>query len=200
MITFGMVFAGAVSAQEPTTVDVAVVDENGDPVDVTCLGSDVVVVIDATTEVDLLDPFVNVTVDPETGLELDPEEAIMLFNGVEYTNENLDFFYWSDSWQSWVWWIGWVDDMDPNDVASFIVPAKVTALEPITVNGDLCMADPQLEQYVVINTDSYTFLSVPCRPPCHGATVPMQATGSPLAVAALGLLTIIGGAVYGKLK
>ncbi len=202
MITFGMVFAGAVSAQEPTTVDVIVVDENGDPVDVTCQGTDVAVIIDVSTEVTLYDPFVNVTVDPETGLEFDPEEAIMFFNGVEYTNENLDFFYWGESWQSWIWWIGWVDNMDPNDVASFIVPAKVTALGPITVNGDLCAADPQLQEYVVINNDYYTFLSVPCRPPhpVNGATVPMQNTGSPLAVAALGLLGIIGGAVYGKLK
>ncbi|MCE5214944.1 MAG: hypothetical protein LLF83_09535 [Methanobacterium sp.] len=203
MITFSMVFAGAVFAQEPATVDVAVVDENGNPVDITCNGTDVAVVINASSEVNLYNPFVNVTVDPDTGLEFTPEDAVMFFNGVPYTNENLDFFYWSDSWQSWVWWIGWVDDMDANDFAQLIVPAKVTAIGPITVNGDFFYESIEMQDYVMIDSDSYTIFSVPCNH-CHGhpcgATVPMQATGSPLAVAALGLLSIIGGAVYGKLR
>jgi len=81
------------------------------------------------------------------------------------------------------------------------VPAMVTDVGPITVDAGLwTLEGPFPEGLVLLDTDSYTFLSVPCPPPVSGATVPMQATGSPLAVAALGLLSIIGGAVYGKIR
>ncbi|MCE5213304.1 MAG: hypothetical protein LLF83_01105 [Methanobacterium sp.] len=205
MITLGMVFSGAVSAQDPTTVDVAVTDDNGAPVDVACNGSDVTLAINVSTEVDLDSPYVNITVDPDTGLNIDADNAVMFFNGIKFTNDPLNpFFYWSDTSQSWIWWIGWLDDMDQNDFAQLFVPATVTDTGLITVNGDLGVWDPQMGEYVIIDPDhSYTFLSVPCHH-CHGhpcgETVPMQATGSPLAVAALGLLSIIGGAVYGKLR
>ncbi len=36
--------------------------------------------------------------------------------------------------------------------------------------------------------------------PVNTSTVPMPATGSPLAIAAIGLLSIIGGTIYGKLR
>lgn len=206
MITFSMVFAGAVSAQEPTTVDVAVTDANGNPVDVACNGSDVTLEVNASTEEDLDVPFVNITVDPDTGLNFDADNAVMYFNGVEYANgPNNDFFYWSDYWQSWVWWIGWAceDLMEPNDFAQLYVPATVTDTGLITVNGDLGIWSEQMDDYVIVNSDSYTFLSVVCtgyHGEPSGETVPMQDTGSPLAMAALGLLSIIGGAAYGKFR
>ncbi|MCE5214934.1 MAG: hypothetical protein LLF83_09485 [Methanobacterium sp.] len=202
IIAFGMVFAGAVSAQD---VETAVLDENGDPVDVACPGEEVVVTADVTTDTNIWDPDVEITVDPETGLELDDANAVMIFNGVTYVNDPADpFFYWSDTYQAWEWWIGWVSSMDDNDYAQLFVPAVVTDVGPITVDAGLWDYNPETEVWFLLEEDSYTFLSVPCPPPCPhppcGATVPMQATGSPLAVAALGLLSIIGGAVYGKLQ
>ena len=200
MITFSMVFAGAVSAQD---VETEVLDENGDPVDIACPGEEVVVTADVATDTYLWNPDVEITVDPETGLEFVPEEAVMIFNGVIYENDPNDpFFYWSDTYQAWEWWIGWVDSMDDNDYAQLFIPAIVTDIGPITVDASLWDQDPQTEEWFFLEEDSYTFLSVPCPPPCpvNGATVSMQATGSPLAVAALGLLSIIGGAVYGKIR
>jgi hypothetical protein len=91
--------------------------------------------------------------------------------------------------------------MDGNDNARLIVPALVTDIGIITVDADFFEGYPiQQQEPILLDSDSYSFLSVPCPTPVSGATVPMQATGSPLAIAALGLLSIIGGAVYGKLQ
>jgi hypothetical protein len=205
LVSFGLLFAGAVSAQEPATVDVAVTDENGVPVDVTCVGDEVVLEANASSETTLPDPAVIITVDPETGLAFDDANAVMIFNGITYANDPNDpFFYPSEMFPgSWTWWIGWVDDMDPNDFAQLYVPALVTDIGEITVTGDLYIWPEQVEDPIFVTSDDYTFLSVPCH--CHGpcasgATVPMQNTGTPLAALALGMLSIIGGAVYGKLR
>lgn len=203
MITFSMVFAGAVSAQDVETV---VLDENGDPVDIACPGEEVTVAADVTTETDLWGPIVEITVDPETGLEIDPTTAVMIYNGVTYTNEDGDWFYWDDYLQSWNWLVAWYQPgytTIPGDEAELFVSALVTDLGPINVDAVLLGIDNETMERIPLDEDNYEFLSVPCRH-CHGhghgETVPMQATGSPLAVAALGLFSIIGGALYGKLR
>jgi hypothetical protein len=207
IISFSMVFAGAVSAQEPATVDVAVTDENGVPVDIVCNGTNVTLAINVSAnDMYMWNPDVEILVNPDTGLVFDANNAVMYFNGVEYTNDPNDpFFYWSDTLQAWEWWIGWEDSMYTGDEAQLFVPALVTDTGAITVTGDLYNQFDS-EEWTLVDSDSDNFLSVPCRGchHCHGGpcgeTVPMQATGSPLAVAALGLLSIIGGAVYGKLR
>jgi len=208
MITFSMIFAGAVSAQDVETV---VLDGNDDPVEIACPGENVTVAVDVnnTGELDIIDPYVAIYVDPKTGLDIDPSTAIMTYyfddgTSETYPNDPLDpFFEWCDIHQTWEWWIGWaVEDnaMWPDEAATLNVKGTVTDIGPITVTADLIGWDEYTEQDEILDSDSYTFLSVPCPHPCHGATVPMQATGSPLALAALGLLSIIGGAVYGKLQ
>ena len=193
MMTFSMVFAGAVSAAD---VEVNVVEEDLTPVEVTCPGDTVIIAVDAdATEDIVIDGQVNITVEPETGLLVIPESAEMTYDGINWIS-NLDpilggFFYEGPTGE-WIWDVGTLVD----EQALLFVGAIVTDVGPITVNANFTDAYLQEE----LDFDSYTFLSVPCPPPCHGATVPMQATGSPLAVAALGLLSIIGGAVYGKLR
>jgi hypothetical protein len=204
MITFSMVFAGAVSAQEPATVDVTVLDENGNPVDVTCPGDVVVTLVNATAnDEDIPDPYVDIAVDPENGIDFDPASAIMYYCGDKYTNDPNDpFFYWNEDLSTWEWWIGWaVDDNDmyPGEDAQLFVGGIVKAVGPITVTGDFYAWPEESEDPILLDSDSYTFLSVPCHH-CQGATVPMQNTGAPLAALALGMLSIIGGAVYGKLR
>ncbi len=202
IITILMVFTGAVSAA-PEVVTV-VLDENGDNATVTCPGDEVTVGVGVSANnTTLIDPFVAIEVDPSTGLAVDADNARMTTDGINWIL-NSDpvlggFLVWNPLTNSGIWDLGTLmsDDMQ----AALIIPAMVTDIGEITVNADLISYEPQFRQYVVVGEDSYTFLSVPCRPPCpHGQTVPMQATGSPLAVAALGLLSIIGGAVYGKLR
>lgn len=198
MLTFGLVFAGAVSAQD---VEVAVTDESGAPVDVACNGTNVTVEVNASAEdTAITEPWVAITVDPDTGLDVMVDEAVMWFNGAMYANDDPiwgGFFFWYEDGQVWAWDIGWIEDMIPGDEAKLHVPGVVTDLGPITVNADFMEFYPVDGQTpVLLDSDSYTFLSV-C---CHGPCVPMQETGAPLALAAMGLLSIIGGAVYGRIR
>ncbi len=206
MITFSMVFAGAVSAAE---VDTVVLDENDDPVVVACPGDEVIV--DTYVEINetddpLIVPDVIIDVDPANGLLIDPDNAMMTTDGINwiFNDDPLEggFFTWDAVAGVGVWTLGII--MTPDSAAELIIPAVVSATGPITVEAifEGNVYDPETQEFipVIVGVDTYTFLSVPCGPCPHGQTVPMQATGSPLAVAALGLLSIIGGAVYGKLR
>ncbi|MCE5214256.1 MAG: hypothetical protein LLF83_06000 [Methanobacterium sp.] len=201
MVTFGMVFAGAASAGD---VNTTVLDENGNPVVVTNPGDNVAVEVNASAKgTAVTDPWVAVNVTPNSTLQLQANKAVMWFNGVMYKNDDPvfgGFFFWWQQGQEWVWDIGQISDMDANDNAQLIVPAIVSGVGKITVNANFMEFYPSEARSIILDSDSYSFLSVPCPPPCRGATVPMQTTGSPLAVAALGLLSIIGGTVYGKLR
>jgi hypothetical protein len=206
IVTLGMVFAGAASAQEVTTT---VLDENGNPVDVTCPGDVVVVdvVANNTGDTNIDDPWVNLTVLKNSSLAVDPTTAVMTIDWGDgttdtYTNDVYDFFFWWEDGQTWVWDIGAIEDLAgylaPGESAQLDVAALVKETGAITVTSEFYTYYPE-DEPILLDTDSYTFLSVPCHH-CHGATVPMQNTGAPLAALALGMLSIIGGAVYGKLR
>jgi hypothetical protein len=208
-ITFSMVFAGAVSAQ---TVDTTVLDEDGNPAVVTCPGDNVTVEVKAndTDGLDIEEPSVQMYIDPETSLKIDPATAVMTYYYLDGTSEtflndpNDPFFFWDQAKQAYVWWIGWAvpdNSMWSDEAATLWVNGIVTDVGPITVTADLIGWNDDYDDYIVLDTDSYTFLSTCCHGPCvSGKTVPMQNTGTPFAALALGLLSIIGGAVYGKLQ
>ncbi|MCE5213374.1 MAG: hypothetical protein LLF83_01465 [Methanobacterium sp.] len=205
MITFGMVFAGAVSAQDiDATVNVTVNDTNGDPVDVTCPGNEVIVdVLVKNNGEEFNSPVVGLVIDPESGLQFDPNNA-MMWDGSQWiindpSNWLKEFFYWDSQTNQWCWDIQLITNLAPNQQVELLAPAIVTDYGSIKTDATLYQIGFVLR---TIDEDSYTFESVPCHN-CHGhhgETVPMQATGSPLALAALGLLGILGGAVYGKLR
>lgn len=199
ILSFCLIFAGAVAAAPD--VNVSVNDENGNPVTVTNPGDEVNVTVNATTDVDLNDPAVLITVDPDSGLTFEEDKAVMNFDGDLYLNDPEDpFFYWSDEYQAWVWWIGWVyGDQLAGELVQLSVPAVVSDVGEITVNADYMEWDEQLDLPVLVATDSFTFLSV-AEPVTSAQTVPMQDTGTPIVAAALGLLSIVGGMVYGKLR
>jgi hypothetical protein len=199
LITFATVFTATASAQE---VETTVINEDGTLVDVTTPGDEVAIDVIASAEDSTIEePAVILNIDPETGLELEPEDA-MMWDGIQYIQNDINdpFLYWDDEW-GWVWYIGYVFfDMTPGDETELIVPAIVTDVGPITVNADFYAWPITANIPILLDSDSYTFLSVSPGPqPVNGATVPMQATGTPLAVVALGLLTVIGGTVYSKL-
>lgn len=210
IVSLGLIFGGAASAQEEPTVNVTVIDESGDPVVVANPGDEVAAdVLASANDEELVDSFVDVTVDPETGLQFEPDDAMMTTSDLGTWISNTDpilggFFFFDDITDQWVWDIGSVDDIDPGDFAELIAPAIVSDTGDITVITDLwnnegTEQDPFFE---LESTDSYTFLSVEPQPQpvVNATTVPMKTTGSPLALAMLAILSIIGGSVYGKLR
>lgn len=105
ILSFSLIFAGAVAAAPE--VNVSVNDDNGNPVTVTSPGDEVSVTANATTDVDLNNPAVLITVDPESGLAFEEDKAIMNFDGTLFQNDpEYPFFYWDNEYQAWIWWIG----------------------------------------------------------------------------------------------
>ena len=206
LVSIGLLFGGAVSAAEGT-VDVTVVDENGAEVDTACVGDEVNVGVVATATTDIEYPGVMINVDPATGLEFEVPEAIMITNGgtpiLNGNDPNTQFFYWSDTFGTYVWAIGDViptGDMAAGDVEVLVAPAIVTATGPITVNAGFYewpQADPEP---TLMTSDSYTFTGCVCEPTVGAKHVPMKKTGTPVALAVLGLLGIMGGALYSRLR
>ncbi len=203
-ILLSLSLAGAVSAQEVT---VEVFDENGDLVDQAPIGSEVEVVVTAENEEDIIleDPAVLVYVDPEMALLFNPDEAVADFNGDIFLNDPEDpFFYWDDFEESWVFWIGWYDEyMYPDDYAALFIPATVAQTGEITIWTEFFHWPEESEFPIFLSEAGYTFYGVECPPEPpepSAATVPMKKTGTPLAVAALGILSLIGGVAYSKLR
>ncbi len=223
IVSVGLLLGGAVSAVDPT-VDVAVVDpQTGDNVTVTNPGDEVAadVLVQANDE-PVSVPSVEVTVDPKTGLQFEPEKAMMMLNNDpnQIITNNMQnypdeaFFFFNPTTQTWIWDVsfginiitnGGQSDLQPGDVVELFAPAIVTDTGPIKVTANLFGQNDD-EITVPVANDSYTFLSVPAPAPVpepepvSAETVPMQETGTPLALAALGLLSIIGGGLYSRLR
>lgn len=203
LITLCLVFAGTVAATPKLYV--SVVDENGSTVNATNPGDKVNLTANSTTDKYLSDPAVLIKVIPKTKLTFKEDEAVMIYNGETYTNDLDDpFFYWDDYYQSWIWWIGWVyGDQFIGEDAQLFVPATVSDVGEITVNADYMQWNDELNEPIQV-ADSYTFQSGQAAAAAAAAaargTVPMQDTGTPLALAVLGLLSIISGTLYSKLR
>lgn len=210
LIAMGLSFAGVAFAQEEPTVNVTVNDTSGNPVVIANPGQEVNadVLVNANDE-GLFDSFVQVIVDPDTGLQFDPDDAMMTTTdlGVWISNDDPilgGFFFFNSATQMWIWDIGSVDQfIDPGDSAELVAPAVVSDTGDITVITNLFndegIVAPDIE---LESTDSFTFLSVEPTPTpvTNAATVPMQATGLPIALAVLAFLAILGGSAYGKLR
>ncbi|GAB6056555.1 hypothetical protein JCM15415_18710 [Methanobacterium movens] len=211
MVTLSVVFAGAVSAQD---VNVVVIDENDELVEEACVGDEVTVAVLAenTGNETIDNALVTLQEDPENSLRwwsedyIDVLDAVAFFNGVRYENTAANPFYFYDlDLDAYVFWIGWNGPMFPGDVAELYVPAWVMSTGEITVNAILWdwegyPFEPNPEGPIFLDEDSYTFMGVACPVPIDAATVPMQKTGTPLALALVGLLGIIGGTIYGKFR
>lgn len=203
IVTVGMIFGGTASAA--LSVDVAVVHENGTLVNITKPGTDVYIdVVAATNNETLNEPQALIITKPDDGLKYNTKDAMMTWDGINWIS-NSDpisggFLAWSGQNEAWTWAIAQVvGPMYPGDIVELIIPAVVTDTGKITTDvifeGGI-ISDPDVPAV----EDSYTFLSVGKPKPCNGQTVPMRSTGAPLALAALALLGIVGGSVYGKLR
>ncbi len=208
MAILSVVFAGAVAAQN---VNVVVLDEYDELVETACVGEKVGVLVE--TENDGEDRIGNALVtlsdDPEGALEYSPEDAIALFNEEVFENDVDDpFFFFDLDLAAWVFWIGWNGPMNPGDFAGIYAPAIVTTTGDITVDAILWdwagyPDNPDPEGPIFLDADSYTFTGIICPidiVDIEAVTVPMEVTGTPLAGLILGILTILGGAIYGKFR
>jgi hypothetical protein len=202
IVAFGMVFAGATSAAD---VDVTVVDQNNIPVTTASPGDNVYADITATGNGDHVSEFVLITVDPENGLQFVPTDAMMINEQGSWQGNDINdpFFYYSNSQQSWVWSIGklWPNGIGSNDQTELIVRAIVQTNDEITVDARL-YGSTGAPPAGLLDEDSYTFNKVGSDnvASANAATVPMQNTGAPITAAILGLLGIIGGTIYSRLK
>lgn len=199
-----LIFAGAVSAQEAPEVDVAVVYENGTNVTVAEVGEEVAVDVKASAnDATINQAWVKITIDPSSGFEFEPEKA-MMWDGTQWVSNadpiKGDFFFWYSTGQYWAWDISWVmGPLQPGETSELIAPGLVNKTGPITVYGDLYGGYPieQTEPYFY-DSDNYTFYGVAAA--SQNGTVPMQETGSPVGMALLGILSILGGAAYSKFR
>lgn len=215
LISFSLVFAGAVSAQEDDSspsVDVVVTDENGDPVDVASPGDNVTVGVTAKSGLNTANPAVVLYINPKTSLEFDQKNVVMFFGGKEYKNDPLDPYFSFEGFDSnnqavYVWDIGSViGDFHPGQQAQLLAPAIVKETGMITVTTDFFERSTEIQDPRLLDSDNYTFQSVENEATNNGKvtvnseTVPMQNTGVPLALAVLSLLSIIGGTIYSKIR
>ncbi|HSP87611.1 MAG TPA: hypothetical protein VLN45_05725, partial [Ignavibacteriaceae bacterium] len=78
------------------------------------------------------------------------------------------------------------------------IPVQVNAIGEITTDvifeGGILDDDTNPEP----GEDSYTIMSTSENVSAKTVTVPMQNTGAPLALAAIGLLGILGGTIYSR--
>lgn len=199
MVTIGILFIGTASAA--LTVNVTVVDENGDPVVVAnpsdAVGIDVVA---STNDKTLRNPAALIKTNPDDGLTYDVANAMMTTDGIHWIKNNnpTNFLMWSDQAESFAWAISQVTgEMHPGDVVELFIPAIVSDTGNITTT---VIFEGGMNEEVTPAVDSYTFLSVDPTRTVTAQKVPMQDTGVPVAAAALGLLAVLGGTIYNRLK
>jgi hypothetical protein len=180
---------------------VVIFDENG-PVKEVVKGQEVgLSAFVASNDELIVNPTVTFGTIPEEALEFDPSDAEMTTDGVNWIQNNDPVnggFFYLDT-LGWTWDLKKVTgDMQPGDKAELVVPVVTIVVDEIYVQAEL-LSEERPGVYTIVDTDTYIIRSVAPQP-VNGETVPMQETGSPLALAVLGLLGIAGGAIYGKLR
>ncbi len=202
ILSLGLVFGGTVAAA--LTVNVNVVDVNGTPITVSHPGTQGGIdVVASTNNESVNDPQALITTKPDEGLVYDTANASMTTNGIDWIS-NSDpvqggFLTWSDQDGAWFWAISSITGpLEPENTVRLFIPVVVAAVGEITTDvifeGGILDDDTNPAPA----EDSYTFLSTSENASAKTVTVPMQNTGAPLALAALGLLGILGGTIYSR--
>ncbi len=201
--SIAILFGGTASAA--LTVNVTV-DHNGQPVTVSHPGtSGTVNVVAKTNNETVKNPQALITTKPSNGLVYDIKKATMTVNGgkIIYNNDPKlgNFLMWSDQDGAWFWAISQVTGpIGPNNVLKLSIPVVVNSTGKITTDaifeGGILDNGPEPAE------NSYTFVSTSSSGNNNGTssddTIPMQDTGAPLALGALGLLSIMGGTLYSR--
>jgi hypothetical protein len=204
VVSLALLFGGTASAA--LTVNVNVVHD-GVPIKVTHPGAhDALSVVASTNNETVVGPQALITTKPGNGFVYDVSKATMSVNGGKAISNSDplhgNFFMWSDQDESWFWAIS-EGSVGPNNIFKLFVPVEVNKNGKITTDaifeGDILHDDtnpaPAEDSYTVLSTNSNN----------NGAntddgTVPMQETGVPIVLAALGLISIVGGTIYSRRK
>lgn len=214
VISIGLFFAGAVSAAQ--TVDVGVVDGTGNQVTETSPGDQVVVgILVSANDATLNNDWVEIP--QSSGLKFQPENTLMRV-GYTYVLNDLSnpFFYYDNTMKIWVWdFSKKIPVMQSGASTDLVAPATVTSSK-VNVKVELYKDIAN-----VADTDSYLIPQLTTAAPntdddkqedndalqedndvslTNTQSVPMQTTGTPIALAVLGLLAMVGGSVYGRIK
>lgn len=203
-----IMFGGTASAALSVNVTV---DHNGQPVKVAHPGNhDVVNVVAKTNNESIQNPQALIKTTPSKGLKYDVSKVTMSVNGGKAIS-NTDpkyggFFLWSDQDGTWFWAISQITGpVGPNTTLKLIIPVVVNSTGRITTDaifeGSIMDNGPEPAE------NAYTFVSTTNNGGNNNAnintddnTIPMKNTGAPLALGALGIISLIGGTLYSRRK
>lgn len=209
----GLILPSTVSAE--TNINVALENTSTDQVvNQAYEGDKLTLEVQLQTTDNLHDPYVLVFVDPRTGLQINPAKVNVYdtaTNHYYFNDLQNPFFYLHND--IWIWEIySMKGDLVPGDRLLLLAPdTTVTDTGKITAYADLILA-PDTWPTVSSNTSIISTVAQQSddrsidesqdvnRQINDDTTVPMQNTGIPAALAAFGLLSIIGGTLYSRLK
>lgn len=207
VVSIALLFGGTASAALSVSVNVV---HDGVPIKVTHPGAhDALNVVASTNNETVIGPQALITTKPSDGFVYDISKATMSVNGKKAISNSDpvhgNFFMWSDQDGSWFWDISknTASSLGPNNIIKLFVPVEVAKTGEITTDvifeGDILHDDtnpaPAEDSYTVISTKSDNNGTNP-----DDDTVPMQETGVPIVLAALGLVSIVGGTIYSRRK
>ena len=206
--SIALLFGGSASAA--LSVNVTAVHSDGTPIKVTQPGTHgFIKVLAKTNNETLKNPQTLISTKPINGLIYNIKDATMSVNGkkaISNSDPKLgNFLIWSDQDETWFWDISKItgSSIGPNNSLKLLIPVKVNSTGKITTDA-IFEGSIMDEDNPVPAEQSYTFLST-TKNPDHTVnaattdnTIPMQKTGVPIALAALGLLSIVGGTIYSR--
>ena len=206
IVSIAIMFGGTASAALSVNVTV---DHNGQPVKVAHPGNhDVLNVVAKTNNESIQNPQTLIKTTPGKGLKYDTSKALMIVNGGKAIS-NTDpkhggFFVWSDQDESWFWAISQITGaVGPNTTLKLIVPVTVNSTGKIST--DAIFEGSIMDNGPMPAESAYTFTSTANNGGNNNAntntddnTIPMKDTGAPLALGALGLVSLIGGTLYSR--
>lgn len=203
--SIAILFGGTASAALSVNVTV---DHNGQPVKVSHPGNhDVVNVVAKTNNETIKNPQALILTTPAKGLKYNIARATMTVNGgksISNSDPKLGgFLVWSDQDGRWFWAISQITgSIGPNTTLKLSIPVIVNSTGKITT--DAIFEGGILDDGPVPAENSYTFISTTNSNGSTNSstdnTIPMQDTGAPLALAALGVLSMVGGTIYSRRK
>lgn len=205
VVSIALLFGGTASAALSVNVNIV---HDGTPIKVTHPGAhDALNVVASTNNETVHGPQALITTKPDNGFVYDISKATMSVNGkkaiLNSDPVHGNFFMWSDQDESWFWDISKLtgEIMGPNNTVRLLVPVAVNKTGKINTDvifeGNILHDDtnpaPAEDSYTVLSANSDNNSTN-----TDDNTVPMQETGVPVVLAALGLVSIVGGTIYSR--